>query len=109
MSKHIMMGAWVWFAANILGAIMSGTYIGSTQQNVFNLLSVFTVRHVGPFPVLIPNWYFFDGILAIMTSSNYIFLQGNPLIIIVYLLNIGLTIGMVVLFSSVVTSVFRRA
>jgi len=108
MSKALMMSVWVWFMGAILSAFMSQSYIGSTQTSVINKLSVFTVQKIGFFPVPVPNWDFFSGLRSVMEPGNFSFLQGSPLIVIVYLFNIALTVGFLVIFSSIVFSFLKR-
>ena len=108
MPKTLLMSVWIWFLGAGLSAVMSGSYIGSTQTGVIDKLSVFTVQKIGFFPMPVPNWAFFDGLRSIMEPGNFSFLQGSPLIIVVYLFNIGLTVGFLVIFSAIVSSFFRR-
>ena len=108
MGKTVMMGAWIWFVGIMLSAFMSGAFIGVTQQAVLDSLMLFTIWHIGRFSLPILNLNFFDGIWTILQTGNFSFLNGNPLFIIIYLLNILIVVGFFTLFSAMVASFIRR-
>ena len=101
-----MISVWVWFSAVLLSSFMSGTFIGATQQQTLDKLQVFTTIHIGDLPVPVINWGFLDGILEIMTTSQFGFLQGSPLIIILYLFNIAIMVGGLIIFSGILSNFF---
>lgn len=103
-----MFGVYSWFVAVMLSAFMSGAYVGTTQQIVLDRLMLFTVWHIGRIPIPMINLSFFDGVWSLLQTGNYAFLQGSPLLVIIYIFNIGIVVGFLTLFSALVTSFLRR-
>ena len=105
-AKTILISVWIWYAAVMLSSFMTGTFIGGTQRNTLDRLQVFSVHHIGPLPVPLINAGFFDGILEIITVSQFGFLQGSPLIIVIYLFNIAILVGGLIIFSGILANFF---
>ena len=103
-----MLGVWTWLLGVTLSGFMSGTYLGANQQATLNKLQLFTIFHIGKFSLPVVNLEFFDGVWTIMQTGNFGFLAGSPVLWIVYLLNIGLVFGFVILFANILWGFIRR-
>lgn len=111
--KFLMYMVLLWLVGTIMSYIIAGSWIGDRENNVMNRLMIFTTAKIGAWSIPIPNSAFFvgdssgPGGIEALIHWDFGFMQGSPLFLLLYLLNIGIMFVLLGIFIGVVTSVFH--